>query len=170
MKLRKAGNFLLDLVEMYIPLAAFCILFLTFIWATFTRYVLRQPCSWAIDVELGCYIWTILFSASYVMRKNKHVRFTIVYDMMGPRAQLIMRLISNLIIIIPFSCLILPTWRYLVNLRTVTTALQWPLKLYYMPILWFIISVILYAARDFCADLKTIRKKALGDTGEEETT
>jgi len=156
-KLRKCGNFLLDLIEMYIPLAAFCILFVTFIWAVFARYVLRQPCSWATDVELGCYIWTILFSASYVMRKDKHVRFTIVYDMVGPRVQLYMRLVSNLIIILPFSCLVIPTWRYLANLKTVTTALQLPLKLYYAPILWFIVSVTVYAVRDFCRDLMALR-------------
>lgn len=169
MKLRKAGTFLLELVEMYIPLAAFCMLFFTFIWATFTRYVLRQPCGWAIDVELGCYLWTILFSASYVMRKNKHVRFTIVYDMMGPRAQLVMRLISNLLIILPFTCLIMPTWRYLAGLRTVTTALQLPLKFYYMPILWFIVSTVLYALRDLCADLRLLRRQPRGEAKEEGT-
>lgn len=167
MKLRKAGNFLLDLVEMYVPLAAFCILFLTFIWAVFARYVLRQPCGWAIDVELGCYIWTILFAASYVMRKNKHVRFTIVYDLVGSRAQLVMRIVSNLLIIVPFSCLVLPTWRYLRDLRTVTTALQLPLKFYYMPILWFIVSVILYALWDLCADLRLLYGQLRGGREEE---
>lgn len=169
MKLRKMGEFLLDLIEMYVPLAAFCILFITFIWAVFARYVLRQPCSWATDVELGCYIWTILFSASYVMRKDKHVRFTIVYDMVGPKVQLYMRLVSNLIIIIPFSCLALPTLRHLVNLRTVTTALQLPLKLYYAPIIWFIISVIAYALRDLCTDLMVLRKNKPGNQKEETT-
>lgn len=146
-------NFLLDLVELYIPLLAFCILFASFIWAIFARYVLNSPCRWATDVELGCYIWVILFSASYVMRLDSHVRFTIVYDLVGETPKLFIRLVSNLLIIIPFCCLVIPTYRYLLNLKTISTALQIPLKIYYAPILWFLISVILYAVRDFCKDL-----------------
>lgn len=156
MKPRKILTLFLDIVELYIPLAAFCILFFTFIWSVITRYLLNKPCSWATDVELGCYIWVVLFSASYVMRLDKHVRFSIVYDMMGARAKIFIRLVSNLLIIIPLGLLLMPTYRYLASLKTISTALRLPLKYYYAPILWFIASVILYALRDFIRDIKIL--------------
>ncbi len=156
MRPKKLLILLLDAVELYIPLAAFCILFATFIWSVITRYIWGKPCSWATDVELGCYIWMVLLSASYVMRKDKHVRFTIIYDLVGPRMQVVMRLISNLLIIFPFACLLLPTCRYLANLNTISTALRLPLRYYYAAIVWFIVSVALYALRDFWRDLKLL--------------
>lgn len=151
--MKNAVVFFLDLVELYFPLTAFGILFLTFAWSVFSRYILGRPCGWATDVELGCYIWTVLLAASYVMRKDKHVRFSIVYDMMNPRIQCLMRVISNLLIVVPFACLLGPTYRYIVHLKTISPALQLPLSFYYAPILWFIGSVMLYALRDLIKDI-----------------
>lgn len=171
---RKILIFILNIVELYIPLAAFCILFITFIWSVIARYLLHSPCSWATDVELGCYIWVVLFSASYVMRLDKHVRFSIVYDMMGDKMKLFIRLVSNLLIIIPFGLLFMPTYRYIAGLRTISTALRLPLKYYYAPILWFIASVMIYAIRDFVKDIKMLYKHkeseiSQGKRGKEET-
>ena len=71
--MKKAVVFFLDLVELYLPLTAFGILFLTFAWSVFSRYILGRPCGWATDVELGCYIWTVLLAASYVMLSLIHI-------------------------------------------------------------------------------------------------
>ena len=92
------------------------------------------------------------------MRKDRHVRFTIVYDLLGPVAQWWMRIISNLMIAVPFALLILPAWRYLVTLRTISTALKVPLKYYYAPMIWFIVSVMLYAIRDLLKDIRLLRE------------
>lgn len=171
MNLKKIGKIILDIVELYIPMLAFAVLFLTFIYATCMRYLFNRPVGWAIDVELGCYIWLVLFSASYVMRIDKHVRFTIVYDLLNDKVKWLFRLVSNLMIIIPFSLLLGPAAKYISNLRTISTALQLPLKFYYAPILWFICSVIIYAARDLIKDLMLLRKPCRSETrtiGEEE--
>ena len=80
-KLENIIDKILNIVELCTPILAFSILFITFFWAVFSRYILGNPCLWSTDVELACYIWTVLFSASYVMRKDRHVRFTIVYDL-----------------------------------------------------------------------------------------
>lgn len=149
---------ILDIVELWIPILTFSILFITFFWAVFSRYILGNPCLWSTDVELACYIWTVLFSASYVMRKDRHVRFTIVYDLLGPGMQWWMRVLSNLLIIIPFAVLIVPACRYLFSLRTISTALKIPLKYYYAPIIWFIVSVLLYALRDLINDIKLLKE------------
>ena len=157
-KLENIIDKILNIVELCIPILAFSILFITFFWAVFSRYILGNPCLWSSDVELACYIWTVLFSASYVMRKDRHVRFTIVYDLLGPVAQWWMRIISNLMIAVPFALLILPAWRYLVTLRTISTALKVPLKYYYAPMIWFIVSVMLYAIRDLLKDIRLLRE------------
>ncbi len=157
-KLEHVIDNILNIVELWIPIITFSILFATFFWAVFSRYILGNPCLWSTDVELACYIWTVLFSASYVMRKNKHVRFTIVYDLLGPAAQWWVRVISNLLIIIPFALLIMPACRYLITLRTISTALKIPLKYYYAPMIWFIVSVMLYGLRDLISDIMFLRE------------
>lgn len=152
-KIFKAINTGLDVVEFVIPIITFCILFVSFVWAVVCRYVLSRPCSWATDIELGCYIWTVLFAASYVMRQDGHVRFTIVYDLLGPKLQTAMRIISNLMIIIPFSLLVKPAYTYISTIRTISPALQISMKYTYMPMIWFIVSVIVYAFRDLLVDV-----------------
>lgn len=163
LKQKKIVSIVLDVVELYVPIAAFSILFLTFIWSVFTRYVLKQPCGWAADVEIGCYIWVVLLSASYVTRLDKHVRFNIVYELLGKRAQIWVRIFSNIFIIIPFALLIWPTFRYLLDLKTISTSLQLPLKFYYAPILWFIGSTLLYSLRALIGDLRLLVSKKQGE-------
>ena len=46
-KLKKLGLVLRDVVEIYIPVTSFVIMFLVFILQIFCRYVLRQPLQWA---------------------------------------------------------------------------------------------------------------------------
>ena len=156
MKQKKILITLLDIVELYVPIIAFGILFITFVWSVFARYVLNKPCSWAADVEIGCYIWIVLLAASYVTRLDKHVRFNILYDLLGERVQLFIRIFSNLFIVIPFALLIGPTFRYILDLKTISTSLQLPLKFYYAPILWFIGSTLLYSLRALIRDLKLL--------------
>lgn len=155
----KSGRILktvLDIIELYIPMTALCILFLTFIWAIIKRYVFNSPCNWATDVELGAYIWLVLFSASYVMRLDKHVRFTMVYDLFGKKVQFLIRVASNLFVSITFGILFIPTVKHLIRLRTIGPALQLPLKFYYMPIIWFIACVIINSLISLVRDINII--------------
>ena len=167
-KAAQVVNRCLDFFELVLPICVFCVLFVTFIVATFSRYILNKPLGWATDIEIGCYIWAVLLSASYVMRKNRHVRFTIVYDLLNEKTKWVFRIISNLMIIVPFCFLVKPTWLYLARLRTISPALKLPLKYYYAPILWFIISVILYALRDLIADILLVVKDKNGQLSENE--
>ena len=83
-----------------------------------------------------------------------------------------MRVISNLLISVPFAILVLPTCRYLISLRTISTALKVPLKYYYAPMIWFIVSVMLYALRDLLKDIRLLKEaggfEGLKDNGKEE--
>lgn len=162
----------MDIIELYIPIGAFSLLFFSFIWAVAARYIFKQPCGWATDVELGCYIWVVLLSASYAMRQNRHVRFTMIYDAVGEGWQAAMRIVSHLLIIIPFSVLFWPTLRYILRLRLLSPALKLPVKFYYAPIVWFVGSTIIYSLIELVKDvrgviLKNRNQTAVADEKEE---
>ena len=89
-----------DVVEIYLPVAAFLIMFVTFILQVFFRYVIRQPLTWTQEIIVIGFIWTVIFGACYTMRSGSHVKFTLIYDRLTPKKAAVTRLLGNVIIII----------------------------------------------------------------------
>ena len=81
--MKKAFNFLRDCVELYIPIAALLIMFCTFVFQIFSRYILNSPVPWAYEVTVMCYLWMVVLGACYAYRDRSHVTFTLFYDQFG---------------------------------------------------------------------------------------
>lgn len=153
---RKAVVGILDAIELYLPLIAFACLFLTFVFAVISRYVFNRAFGWTTEIELVGYIWTVILAACYAKRRDRHVRFTLVYDLLGPRMRCVWRIISNLILLVPYLYLFMPTVRYVFKLRTVSFALQIPLKFYYWPMIWLVGIIIVYSAYEIAIDARKL--------------
>ena len=63
--LLKTRDILRDLVEIYVPVASFVIMFVVFIAQIFSRYILRAPLAWAYEVTVSCYLWLVVLGACY---------------------------------------------------------------------------------------------------------
>ena len=63
--LKKAGRFLRNCVELYIPVAAFLIMFVVFVAEIAARYLFNKPLAWAYEVTVMCYLWLVIFGACF---------------------------------------------------------------------------------------------------------
>ena len=97
MKVIQLRNVARDIFEIYMPILAFCILFISFVYSIFARYVFNAPPAWATEIQVGTYIWTVMLSAAYVRRIDKHVKFDILYDHLSEKWKCYFRIFRNLL-------------------------------------------------------------------------
>lgn len=153
--LKKTFLFLLDLLEIYIPVAAFSIMFIVFLLQVFMRYVFNSPLTWPYEVTLIGFIWAALLGACLARRFHEHVAFGLLYDLLSPGRQLFLRLAGNAIIIAAFGVALLPSIDYIafVNFQK-TAVLRIPLSIAYAPFAVFLLLVVGRTVYDVVIDLK----------------
>jgi TRAP-type C4-dicarboxylate transport system permease small subunit len=159
---KRIGRFVLDLIELHIPTAAFATLFIAFILQIFNRYFLR-PLTWPEEYALIAFIWTALLGGLYAKRMGSHVEFTIVYDMMSPRVRRIMRIAGNVLVIVALVIAIRPSAEYISFMGfKKSNVLRIPMNLAYTPFVVFLVMMTGRLIVDVVRDLR-------GDTGSEES-
>jgi len=149
-----------DAVELYIPAAAFLIMFVSFVVQVFFRYVLNNPLTWTNDLIVVGFVWTVLLGACYTMRLKKHVKFTMVYDALKPKTAAVFRLLGNLIIAVTFVPLIVPSFNYALFLKfQKTPVFRINYAWIFMPFVYFVIAIIGYSLPDILEDIRVISGK-----------
>ena len=154
--IKKALNIFRDIVERIIPVITFSILFLAFIYAVFSRYILNKPPAWGTEIQVASYIWTVLISACYIRRIKKHVKFTMVYDMLSPKGQRLLRIFRNTVMGVTYLVLLFPTMTYVKKYRTISPSLRVPVKYYFFPIVVLVFCVMCYSFSDVYEDIKDL--------------
>jgi TRAP-type C4-dicarboxylate transport system permease small subunit len=110
---KSALLFLLDVVELYLPMLAFLTIFVCFMIQIVSRYFFT-PLMWPEELALLAFLWAALLGALYAKRREALVSFTMVYDMASPRGQAVMRIAGNLLLIAAFAISIKPSWDFVV--------------------------------------------------------
>lgn len=110
--MKKVLLFLRECLEVYLPIGSFAIMFITFILQVFFRYVVNHPLVWTQDIIVVCFCWTVIFGSCYTMRIHGHVQFTMLYDAYGPKGAAWARMIGNLLIVVTFALLMIPSMKY----------------------------------------------------------
>ena len=151
--MKKAFNFLRDCVELYIPIAALLIMFCTFVFQIFSRYILNSPVPWAYEVTVMCYLWMVVLGACYAYRDRSHVTFTLFYDQFGVKAKAFIAFLGNLLMLIAFIYMFVPSCDMILNQmsKQVTSVFKIGLNIVYLPFIPFMIIIALY----ICSDLYT---------------
>jgi TRAP-type C4-dicarboxylate transport system permease small subunit len=98
-----------DTVGILLFLAAFS----GFIVQIFFRYVVGRPIPWTEEFTMIAFIWTVFWSAAFMVRIKEHVSFEVVYDVVSPQAQRVMAIVSMVLLAAAFLILIPHTWDYL---------------------------------------------------------
>jgi len=157
--MKKVLKFLLDFTEIYLPMATFACLFLTFIIQIFFRYVLRNPLMWPEELTSLAFIWTTLLSAGYIRRVHGHVAFTLGYDKLPEAMRKIARLSSNVLVFFAFLVPLPSIFKYLkaIHLEK-SSVLRIPLSIGYGPVLIFFILILGHTVHDIILDIRTSGK------------
>lgn len=152
-KLKKIFTFLRNCVEVYIPIASFCIMFSVFIFQIFCRYILRQPMPWAYEVTVTCYLWMVVLSACYTQREKSHVTFTLVYDKLPVKGKAICAFLGNLIIAIAFAVSVVPSIKFIDFMKMQETSVfKIGLNVVYAPYILFVVIILIYTLVDMYKD------------------
>lgn len=123
-KKRSIWQILLDVIEIYIPSLTFVTLFFSFIIGIFFRYIVKDPQSWTYELGSIMFLNTVMLAGCIADRQNEHVVFDMVYNTRSPKAQCLMRILSNLLIVV-FLIVILPSSvKYLINFKKVLTPIM----------------------------------------------
>jgi len=158
--MKKALYLLRNVVELYIPIVAFVVMFVTFILQVFFRYVVKHPLTWTQEIIVVSFVWLVMFGASYTMRRTSHVKFTLVYDKLKPRRAAMSRVLGNLIIVVTFLTLIVPSYKYSLFLHfQMTGTVRISYTYIFMPFVYFVCSIIGYTVPEIVEDLKVVMKK-----------
>ena len=151
--MKKAFKVLRDCVELYIPIVALLIMFVTFVFQIFSRYVLNAPVPWAYEVTVMCYLWMVILGACYAYRDRSHVTFTLFYDQFGVKAKAFIAFLGNLLMLIAFIYMFIPSCNMILDQmsKQATSVFKIGLNIVYLPFIPFMIIIICY----FISDLYT---------------
>jgi len=120
-KLKKILKVIIDIIEIYIPVAMLIILFMAFIIGIFFRYVLKNPQSWTYEASSIAFLSFTILSACYVGRVDKHIEFDMIFNRMSDKAQSIMNMVSNLLIAIVCAMLVPAAIKFIGSMKGLYT-------------------------------------------------
>ena len=156
--MKRAFVILRDIFEVYLPVTAFVVLFVTFFLQVFFRYVIRLPLTWTMEIIVICFIWTVVLGACFTMRNRAHVKFTMIYDHLKPKPAAITRMIGNIIIVVTFLSLIPSSWSQIFFQGFQRTAsLRIPYSVLFIPFVYFLISISYYTVIEIVEDIKVLK-------------
>lgn len=166
-RLKKIMSITRDIFEIYIPLMAFIVMFLTFIIQIIARYIFKFPLTWAYEVTVIGFSWTVIFGACYAMRKRAHVKFTLIYDMLSGKKAAIVRMLGNIIILVAFIALFVPSIEYVKFMDfQATSVFKIKLSWIFSAFIYFVLSIIGYTIEEIVEDMRILLGKIL-ESGEQ---
>ncbi len=142
-KPKKLFHLFLDILEIYIPVAAFVALFLSFILQIVSRYVFRHPLVWPYELSQFGYLWTILLGACYASRTDEHIVFSIAYESASPKVRKAFDIINYSLTIV-FFCIPIPATFlfYKFYMKRYSAVFNFPLGIIYFAFVPFVVITI----------------------------
>ena len=107
----------------FITATMLAVLFFTFLLQIFSRYILKAPFGWTLELCLILWLWIVFFGCSFAVRDQDHVKFDIFYYATPKKVQLIFSIISAIGVIVIMGYSLLPTIDYIdwMKMRKTTT-------------------------------------------------
>lgn len=162
--LKRIGRGIVDVIEIYLPIVVFVLMFIVFLINIFTRYVLRNPQNWTFEFSVNAFVIVGLLGACIAYRLEDHVVFDLVYAHRTPRGQALMRIASEVFVIVFFVAALPSTVRSLLNNPAVTSIMKIPDKYIHSVIPIMMISTITRSAYRLVLDLRAFAKKTYVQT------
>src|SRR3954469_15280673 len=82
--------------------ALMAIMFISFLLQIAFRYVLNQPLGWTDEVTVLCWVWLVLWGASFILSDKDEIRFDMVYGLVSGRTRRTFTAISSVALVVLF--------------------------------------------------------------------
>src|SRR3954466_11178380 len=79
-----------------VAVALIAMMFVSFLLQIAFRYLLNRPLGWTEEVTVLCWLWVVLWGASFVLGDAEEVRFDIVYNAVPARVRRGFTIVSSL--------------------------------------------------------------------------
>jgi len=100
-----------------VAVALILLMFVSFLLQIFFRYVLNRPLGWTEEVTVLCWVWVVLWGASFVVADAEEVRFDIVYNAVPGRVRRAFTIVSCLALVVLMALSLPATWQYVAFMR-----------------------------------------------------
>jgi TRAP-type C4-dicarboxylate transport system permease small subunit len=132
----------------HVAVALMATMFVSFLLQIFFRYVLNRPLGWTEEVTVLCWVWVVLWCASFVLSDAEEVRFDIVYGAVPQRVRRGLTVITAIALIVLLAWSLPATWRYVAFMKREHSAyLHMRFDLLYSIYLVFAVTCIVNHAR-----------------------
>ena len=156
-KLKNVSNKIFDILEIYIPMICFFLMFVSYVILILYRYILKDSIGWLNEINVILFVWSCVFASSYGSRSGEHVSFDILYDVVSDRKQILFRIVGDLFIFVTFIIL-LPHAFSSVQVMEMkkSSIMKIPYDLLYSPFLVFIILTLIHKGVALIKDFKIL--------------
>ena len=132
----------------HVAVALMATMFVSFLLQIFFRYVLNRPLGWTEEVTVLCWVWVVLWCASFVLSDAEEVRFDILYGAMPQRMRRGFTVITSVALIVLLVWSLPATWKYVTFMKREHSAyLHMRFDLLYSIYLVFAVTCIVNHAR-----------------------
>ena len=100
-----------------VAVALMATMFASFLLQIFFRYVLNSPLGWTEEVTVLCWLWVVLWCASFVVSDREEVRFDIVYAAVPAGMRRAFTLIASAAFVVLLAWSLPATWKYVAFMK-----------------------------------------------------
>ena len=100
-----------------VAVALIATMFVSFLLQIVFRYALNRPLGWTEEVTVLCWVWVVLWGASFIVADADEVRFDILYNAVPPSVRRIFTVVASLAMIVLMALSLPATWRYVVFMK-----------------------------------------------------
>ena len=120
-------------------------MFLAFILQITARYVFNAPLEWTMEVCLTLWLWTVFWASAFCLRNEDHIRFDMLYIVMGQRVRRVLAGVSAAAIIATMVLALPGTWDF-VSFLQIKKSASLRIPLFYIFSIYIVFMVATIAA------------------------
>ena len=117
------------------------LMFVCFILQIVFRYVLNKPLAWSEEVTVLCWVWVVLWGASFILSDHDEIRFDIVTGLVSETTRRVFTVISCTALILLFAVSLPATWSYVIFMKREKSA-SLGMRFDYLYSIYVIFSVV----------------------------
>lgn len=125
--MRRIGKRLLDILEIYLPAAIFCLLIMTVFIQVVSRYGFNRPLPKFFELSIYSFVWSIYLGAALAKRYDQHIRFDLFYRKFSTKTRAIVDIFFDSLTTAVMLLLLYPSIEYTIwNYKIKASALRIP--------------------------------------------
>lgn len=124
-----------------VAVALIATMFGSFLLQIVFRYMLNRPLGWTEEVTVLCWVWVVLWGASFIVADADEVRFDILYNVVPPRVRRVFTITACVVLIVLMALSLPATWHYIAFMRRERSAYL-GMRFDYLYSIYFVFAVV----------------------------